>query len=372
VVVMAGQGAVASAASLTTFLARRPALVMTTVSARGVVPESDPWSLAYDFLACSVAETNRLLEEADLVLLLGCRTSHNGTGGFGLRLPAACTVHVDLDPAVLGANYAVRWPVRSSVASFLDGALAALGPEVAGSAWTPADAAHWRRSLREKSLPIPAEPTFPGVAGGEAGSFFAAFQGTLPAGAVVVTDTGQHQIMARTHLRVDTPRGLLVPADYQSMGFGLPAAIGAALALPGRRVVAILGDGGLMMSGLELATAARERVDLTAVVFNDGQLGQIRAQQWSCGAGESAVSIAGLDFEALAAATGARYLRVEDDAAAVLSQAHEMRGVVLVDVPLDDSLAMRRARWSGALRGTARRAMGQRGGELVRRLLRRS
>jgi acetolactate synthase I/II/III large subunit len=366
VVVMAGQGAVDGAAALAALIACRPAMVLTTVSARGVVPESHPWSLAYDFLACSVAQTNRLLEEADLVLVLGCRTSHNGTGGYGLRLPDARTAQVDLDAEVLGANFAPRWQVRAPVAAFLASALAALGPQVAGSDWTPADAAAWRRTLRQESLPNPPEPRFPG---GDAAGFFAALQAALPAGAMVVTDTGQHQIMTRAHLRVESCRGLLVPADFQSMGFGLPAAIGAALAAPDRQVVAILGDGGMMMSGLELATAVRERLDLVAIVFRDGHLGQIRAQQAGSGAGEAAVKLASLDFGALAAATGAEYLCVEHDAAGALRQACRMGGVVLVDVPLGDSPAMRRVRWAGTVRGVARRTLGERGRGVARRLL---
>lgn len=369
VVVMAGLGAVGCAEALVDFIARRPAMVMTTVSARGVVPESHPWSLAYDFLACSVAATNRLLDDADLILLLGCRTSHNGTGGYALRLPEARTIHVDLDPEALGANYACRWPIRAGVADFLATVRTRLEPAPAPTSWTTADAAAWRRSLRQECLPNPPEPRFPGTARGSAAAFFGALQNALPAGAIVVTDTGHHQIMTRVHLRVDAPRGLIVPADFQSMGFGLPAAIGAALAAPHRRVAAILGDGGLMMTGLELATAVHAGIDLTAVVFADGQLGQIRAQQWRDGAGEHAVALAGLDLAALAAATGAQYLRVDDDAADVLGRALRTRGVVLVEVPLGDSAAMRRTRWTGSARGRARRALGPRGGRLLRRVL---
>ncbi len=372
VVVIAGQGTADCADDLAAFVARRPSMVMTTVSARGVLPESHPWSLAHDFLACSVAETNRLLAEADLVLVLGCRTSHNGTGGYGLQLPEACTVHVDLDPDVLGANYTPRWAVRAPVADVLTRLLAALAKgEPCGSDWSPDDVARWCRSLRENCVDHPPEPAFPGVPEGTAAAFFAALQSVLPDNAILVTDTGLHQIMARTHLRVEHPRGLLVPADFQSMGFGLPAAIGAALAAPRRRVVAILGDGGLMMAGLELATAVRERVDLTAIVLCDGHLGQIRAQQIGAGAGEAAVALAGLDLAALAATTGARYESVAGDAAADLSRALATKGVVLVAVPLGDSQAMRRAQWRGKARGKARRFLGRRGIDIVRKLLRR-
>ena len=88
-----------------------------------------------------------------------------------------------------------------------------------------------------------------------------------------------HQQLLRRHFEVLAPRGLLFPSDYQSMGFGLPAAIGAKLAVPERPVVAVLGDGGFAISGLELLTAVHANLSLTVIVFNDGQLGRIRLEQ---------------------------------------------------------------------------------------------
>ncbi len=92
-------------------------------------------------------------------------------------------------------------------------------------------------------------------------------------------DSGLHQMLARRHFRVLDPRTLLLPTDLQSMGFAIPASIGARLARPERPVVALLGDGGFAMSALELLTAVRERIPLTAIVFNDGRYGLIHRQQ---------------------------------------------------------------------------------------------
>jgi acetolactate synthase-1/2/3 large subunit len=370
-VVLAGQGAVDCPDLLAELLARRPGLVMTTASARGVIPESHPWSLAHDFLACSLVETNRLLAEADLVLALGFRASQNGTAGYGLRLPEARLVHVDRDPQVLGANYAARWPLHLDVRAFLEAVVPGLAPGPATTDWTPRDAAAWRSVLRQRNRTASPEPRFPVGSGGTAGEFFAALQSAWPADAILVTDTGNHQIMARCHLRVGSPRGLIVPTDFQSMGFGLPAAIGAALAAPGRRVVAIVGDGGMMMTGMELATAVGEGLDLAVVVLRDGHLGQIRDQQIRSSAGEAAVAVAGVDYEALAAATGAAYACLAPGEEGLLARASEHRGVVLVEVPLGESGAMRRARWRGAARSRARRALGPAGIRAIRRLLRR-
>lgn len=369
VVVMAGLGAAGAAAGLSALVDRRPAMVMTTVSARGVLPESHPWSLAYDFLACSVATTNELLDEADLVLVLGCRTSQNGTGGYTLALPEDRTAHIDLDPEVLGANYSPRWRVLGDVGRAIEEIVEALPESDVASEWTVDDVARWRSRLRHENQPNPTEPRFPGVDRGEAKEFFEALQAALPEEAVVVTDTGQHQIMTREHLLVESPRGLLVPSDFQSMGFGLPAAIGAALAAPPRRTVAVIGDGSLMMCGLELATAVREGLDLTVIVFRDGYLGQIRAQQIESGAGEAAVALAPLDLGALAAATGASHVVVEEDAALTLREACRRDGVVLVEVPLADSPLLQRKRWMGTARGTVRRKVGRRGIRAIRRIL---
>src|SRR6185369_14866767 len=98
-----------------------------------------------------------------------------------------------------------------------------------------------------------------------------------------------------------------VPTNFQSMGFALPAAIGAALAAPRRRVVAVVGDGGLMMSALELATAVRERVDLTVVLFNDDAYGLIRQTQLADFGTAHGTELVHPDFEALTEALGAGF-----------------------------------------------------------------
>lgn len=371
VVILAGQGVNPSASLLERLIGQRPAMVLTTVSARGVLPESHPWSLAHDFLACSLKETNRLLEEADFILMLGCRTSHNGTGGFGLALPGDRLAQVDLDPEVLGANYAPRWMVRGDVGAVLERLLVGLRDQDIVSDWTEQDVAGWREALRRGGAGNPAEPLFPGVESGQAADFFRAVQGSLPANSIVVTDTGHHQIMTREHLRIEAPRGLLVPSDFQSMGYGVAAAIGAALAAPERRVVAIVGDGGLMMSGLELATAVREGLDLCVIVFRDGYLGQIRSQQARSGIGEASVTLAGVDLALLAQATGAHYRLLDDKADQVLADAVQASGVTLVDVPLSPSPAMQKERMKGSVRQKARQALGPGGVDFLRRVLRR-
>ena len=158
------------------------------------------------------------------------------------------------------------------------------------------------------------------------------------------------------------PRTLFVPADFQSMGYALPAAIGAKLASPDRAVVALLGDGGLAMSGLELLTAAREGIALTVVVFNDGYLNLIRLQQLLRFGRTHAVTTRSPDIRALASAVGAGYAKVTDDAERVLAESVAADGLRLVEVVVEDTQWLRRLAAVGTLRRAARRASSSLGG----------
>jgi acetolactate synthase-1/2/3 large subunit len=191
-----------------------------------------------------------------------------------------------------------------------------------------------------------------------AGSFFAALRRILPRNGIVVTDSGLHQGLVRRHFDVLAPRGLILPSDLQSMGFGLPAAIGAKLASPERPVVVVLGDGGFAMSGMELLTAVREKIPLTVIVFNDGRLNLIRLQQFSNFGRSESVDILNPDFGAFAAAVGARYALVDGNAEGVLRSAVGSTHVTLVEVLVGDSPAIHLIRAKGFTRETARRVLG--------------
>jgi thiamine pyrophosphate-dependent acetolactate synthase large subunit-like protein len=145
------------------------------------------------------------------------------------------------------------------------------------------------------------------------------------------------------------------------MGFGLPAAIGAAVAAPSRPVVALIGDGGLAMSGLELLTAARERIPLMTIVFCDGSLGLIRAQQIREFGHTHGVSLDPMDLAAFAAAVGVRHVRLEsDDPARLLGEARAASEPVLVEVAVGDSAAARRQQAVSYARSAVRNALGPR------------
>jgi acetolactate synthase-1/2/3 large subunit len=335
-----GQGAHSNAARLRAIVDRLRIPVITTSSARGIVPETSALAMGFDSVRGHVASANALFARADLIVALGCKLGHNGSSGFSLRLPPDKLVHVDASSSVVGANY----PARLGIVAPVDSAMASLEGRVTATAWPADEIASLRAALRSSSGKTEPLVRARGEAIGVA-EFFHRFRRELPADAIVVTDSGEHQIFARRHLDIESVRGLMLPSDLQSMGFGLPAAIGAAIAAPARPTVAIVGDGGFLMSGLELLTARREDAPLVVLVFNNGSLGQIRTQQHREFGYGHAVELLNPDFEAIAAATGIAYVPFHEASSGWLASALASMRVTLVVVVLGESAS----RWAAPI-----------------------
>ncbi len=355
--ILAGQGCAGAAVELRELAELLRAPVVTTTSGRGVLPEDHPLALGFEFVRGDLPALNELARACDAVLAVGCKLSEAGTTMFALELPPDRLVQIDAAAEIVGANY----PARIGLAARAEDALVRLLPALRaarqrGGGFGPEDLEAWRSRLRVQVQGQGDEPRIRGVRPETPAGFGAALRKALPHDAIVVTDSGLHQTLIRRHVPILAPRGLLVPSDFQSMGFGLPAAIGAKLAAPGRTVVAVIGDGGFAMSGLELLTAVREGLSLTVLVFNDGQLNRIRLQQLSQYGHPVAVELRNPDFEAFAAAVGARYARVEGDAEAILREAVGCEGVTLVEVALEDARTLVIERAKGMARGALRRA----------------
>jgi acetolactate synthase-1/2/3 large subunit len=354
VLILAGQGTVGASDALRAVAERLAAPVVATTSARGVLPEDHPLALGFDLRATDAL--NALAAESDLVVALGIKFSHNGAAGFRLRLPADRLLHVDASPEVLGANYPARTTLVADVPALLRALVSRL-PQGDGSerGWSAAALAEVRGRIA--AAPLGLEPHVHGLPASTPAELLQLVREVLPRDACVVTDSGLHQMLVRRHFRVLAPRGLIVPTNFQSMGFALAAAIGAKLAAPERTVVAVIGDGGLAMCGLELVTAVRERLALPVLLFSDGKYGLIRLDQVRDYGVTYGTDLPPLDPSALAAATGASYRALEGDAAGVLRAALAEQGPALVDVSLGDSAAMRRVQAKSAVRAAGRRVL---------------
>jgi acetolactate synthase-1/2/3 large subunit len=275
-------------------LARRlGAPVITTVMGRGAVGEDDP---LWHAVMPNKRATEAVFADADVVLVVGCRLAARSTQGLLLNLaftPEQTLIHLDIDPTVIGklfkADVALVGDARDGLAR-LAGALGA-GTPTAG----------WDRD-RLASLKIAASPRYtPEVA-----RCIAALRAALPRDAIVVNDQTGINYWMEWRFPVLQPRTFLYPVGSATLGYGLPAAIGAQIAHPGRAVVAVLGDGGFMFSVNELATAVKYRLPLAIVLMNDGRYGAIRWLQEQMFKRWGETELANPDFPAMARTFGAR------------------------------------------------------------------
>jgi acetolactate synthase I/II/III large subunit len=269
------------------------------------------------------------VREADLVLVVGDRLSEITTGDYKLPLPGQPMAQIDIDPAVLGRTFAPELAIVSDARLALEAALAQpAAPADGRAAWiAKAHAAY------EASVVLPGRPA-EGVA---QEAVLAALREQLPADAILTVDAGNASAWVQRFYRYDAEDSLLGPL-VGSMGYGLPAAIGAKLAHPQRVVLGTCGDGGFMMTVQELATAVQFGANIVQLVFNNQSLGTIRMhQERDYPERVVGTDLVNPDFAALARAYGAIGLRVERSAdfPAALAQALAADKPVVMDLLVD-------------------------------------
>ncbi len=306
-VILAGHGVLMSDAMavLQAFAEKTETPVALTLLGIGGFPQSHPLSLGMMGMH-GTAQSNHAIQEADLLLALGMRFDDRVTGKLDLYAPGARKIHVDLDAAEL--NKVV--PVDVALEGDLRQVLSQLLPLVADGmhkGWLERVDAWREESGIRDILNRPANGSV--VPAHVVHSIWEATQGD----AIVVTDVGQHQMWAAQYYPVDRPNNFLTSGGLGTMGFGLPAAIGAQVARPDEEVWALVGDGGFQMTAQELATVVQERLPLRIALFNNGYLGMVRQWQEFFYEGRyESTSLVNPDFVQLAQAYGIRGWRVTE------------------------------------------------------------
>ncbi|MFJ8475985.1 5-guanidino-2-oxopentanoate decarboxylase [Kitasatospora sp. NPDC094011] len=312
-VIVAGGGAVTAGPELAELAALVGAAVVTSVNGKGVFPEDHPSSLG---AGLHLAAVHAALAEADAVLAVGTELSPADTWDRPLAVPGPL-VRVDLDPGQLHRNAEAAHPLcgpAGPVLAALAGAVRAALP--AGKRPPGPQLARWRAAVRAEGDRLAAP--WAGLVG--------RLRAALPAGAVLVNDSAQVCYYgATTAFRVAGPRRFLYPTGFGTLGYALPAAIGARTARPDTPVVALCGDGGLQFTLNELATAVELRLPLPVVVVDNGGYGEIRAQMSGRGFRPLAVDVPGPDPVALARAFGAAGVHAASPAAAARAVAAALR-----------------------------------------------
>ena len=271
-VIFAGHGVMLSAAMRQVLdLAEKANIpIAMTLLGIGGVPAQHPLNMGMMGMH-GEAWVNAAIQEADLLLALGMRFDDRVTGNLKTYAPNARKIHIDIDPAEFNKNVKVDVPLAGDLATVLDG----LTPLVESG-----DRAGWHDTINDMKGDVAVRDiqNLP-----DSGHLYAAhvihdIWRMTDGKAIVVTDVGQHQMWEAQYYHHNDPRTLITSGGLGTMGFALPAAIGAKLARPDAEVWVVAGDGGFQMTMAELATIAQEKIKVNVAVINNGYLGMVR--QW--------------------------------------------------------------------------------------------
>ncbi|MBV8758519.1 MAG: biosynthetic-type acetolactate synthase large subunit [Deltaproteobacteria bacterium] len=336
-VILAGHGIVKAeaGAQLRQLVDRTGIPVASTLLGLGGFPATDPLSLGMMGMH-GEAWVNHAIQEADLLIALGMRFDDRVTGKLETYAVNARKIHCELDPAEINKNVRVDVALVGDVRETLQALLPLVARRDRGS-WL-ARIAEFKGDASVRDI-----QTMP-----HDGRLFAAhvmhdLWRITEGRALVVTDVGQHQMWEAQYYKHDHPRKLVTSGGLGTMGFALPAAIGAKLASPDDEVWVIAGDGGFQMTACELATIAQEGIKLHIAIINNGYLGMVRQwQQFFYDRRYSATPLRSPDFVKLAEAHELTGLRVttRDDLATAVAFARAAEGTVVIDfrVEQEDSV----------------------------------
>jgi len=336
-VILAGHGVLQSGAvaELRQLAERIDTPIALTLLGLGAFPASHPLSLGMMGMH-GEAWVNHAIQEADLLLAFGMRFDDRVTGNLRTYAPHAKKIHVDIDASEINKNVAVDVGIVGDLRETLRDLL-----ELADAA----DHAPWRAYIAamKGDTAVRDIQSMP-----DDGHLYAAhvihdIWRATEGRALVVTDVGQHQMWEAQYYHHESPRSLITSGGLGTMGFGLPAAIGAKIARPDAEVWAIVGDGGFQMTQAELTTAAQEGVKVNVAIINNGYLGMVRQwQEFFYDRRYAATPLRSPNFVKIAEAHGLCGYRVQSrrEVADTVRQAREAGGTVLIDfrVEQEDSV----------------------------------
>jgi len=334
--IFAGWGAVDVSDDVARIAERLGAPVSTTLQGLSAFPATHPLHTGMGFSRASVPAAENAFRNCDALLAIGTRFAEIPTGSFGCVVPENL-VHVDIDPAVLSANYPAKVGIAGDARAVVPKLLARLAergvehPE-RRRRQEPRIAAD-KRAYLDEWLARSTDRVNPA-------RFFESLRRQLGDDALMIVDDGNHTFLAAELFPVTKPRHFASPTDFNCMGYAVPAAIGAKLARPDRQVVAIVGDGAFLMTGLEIITATSYQAGVAFFVFHDGELSQISQGQEIPYNRKTCTVLGEMKLEGIALATGAAFVSIRDDAGIEggIAEALRVSGTgrpVVVDVRVD-------------------------------------
>ncbi|MEV7646889.1 thiamine pyrophosphate-binding protein [Arthrobacter sp. NPDC089319] len=338
-VLLAGGGSLRAGQHLLQLAEALDTPVLTTLNGKGAVPESHPLSLGSDI---RLPAAQQLCEEADVLLLIGSKVGEAELW-FNQLHPSGTVIRVDILPGQMAKNVVADVPLVGDSAAVVPQLLTALQDEHSVVHQASASERVETRARRDRGADRVARlrPVLRDAARELAPPLAALAEqvaSVLPANAVLGGDSSQVTYFGTaSFVPQDRPHSFLYTPAYATLGYGLPASIGAKVAAPDRPVVCVLGDGALMFAVQELATAVEQRLDLVVVCADNGGYGEIRQNELDRGIAPVGVDLVQPDWAALATAFGGHGERItsSEDFAPALAAAIDSGGVRLLHVPTE-------------------------------------
>ncbi|ELY4327298.1 acetolactate synthase 2 catalytic subunit [Cronobacter sakazakii] len=322
-----GVGMAQAVPALREFMAQTQIPCAVTLKGLGAVEASYPWYVGMLGMHGTKA-ANLAVQECDLLIAVGARFDDRVTGKLNTFAPHAKVIHMDIDPAELNKLRQAHVGLQGD----LNALLPALQCPMAIDAWR--DRVAVLRHDHDWRYDHPGEGIF-------APLLLKQLSDRKPVNSVVTTDVGQHQMWAAQHMRFSRPENFITSSGLGTMGFGLPAAVGAQVARPDDTVICVTGDGSFMMNIQELGTVKRKQLPLKIVLLDNQRLGMVR--QWQQLFFSERYSETNLsdnpDFLTLASAFGIAGQRItrKDQVAAALETMFNSEGPYLLHVSIDEA-----------------------------------
>ncbi|MFZ0744899.1 MAG: biosynthetic-type acetolactate synthase large subunit [Terracidiphilus sp.] len=336
-IILAGHGVTESEAmeQIRTLAERAQIPVALTLLGLGGFPASHPLNLGMMGMH-GEAWVNHAIQEADLLIACGMRFDDRVTGSTSTYALKAKKIHIEVDPAEINKNIKVDVALVGDLRAVLEELLPRI-PHRDGAAWLKTiESSKGAVAVRDiKNLP-------------DSGHLYAAhvvhdLWRITGGDAIVVTDVGQHQMWEAQYFHHEHPRTLITSGGLGTMGFALPAAIGAKFACPDKEVWVIAGDGGFQMTAAELSTIVQEKIKINIAVINNGYLGMVRQwQEFFYERNYEATPLVSPDFVKLAGAHGiaGRAVHTRAEVEAAVNHARSAPGAFLINflVEKEDSV----------------------------------